>query len=206
MSIAYRGPKRQDMQMALPGASKAVTDRPPFRDPCTGEHVLGLPLGTVRLREYTPLWVELYRIEEAELRDALGVLALDVQHVGSTAIPGLVAKPILDIAVAIPSGGLVPRCATSLARLGYQYAYWADLENDYTFEKGVDHTHHVHLVELHSRQWVEYLRFRDTLRTNLQLAREYERIKMALGARYCSDRAAYTRAKADFIRHVLSLT
>jgi len=160
----------------------------------------------VRLREYTPLWPELYRIEAGQLRDALGELALDVQHVGSTAVPGMMAKPILDIAVAIPEHATVPKCATPLARLGYQYAYWADLENDYTFEKGVDRTHHVHLVQRESRQWSEYLRFRDALRTNGQLAREYERTKMELGAKFCRDRAAYTRAKAEFIRYVLSIT
>ena len=194
------------MQMAFPGTFKAGTDRPPFLDPCTGEHVLGLPLGTVRLREYTPLWAELFSLEAAELRATLGALALDVQHVGSTAVPGLVAKPILDIAVAIPAHAVVPRCATLLAGLGYQYAYWADLENDYTFEKGAERTHHVHLVEPQSRQWADYLRFRDALRANSRLAREYERTKLRLGATFCADRAAYTRAKADFIRHVLSFT
>ena len=64
----------------------------------------------------------------------------------------------------------------------------------------------MHLVELDSRQWSDYLRFRDALRANAQLARDYERIKIELGARFCSDRAAYTRAKAEFIRHVLSVT
>jgi GrpB-like predicted nucleotidyltransferase (UPF0157 family) len=192
--------------MASPGAHKAGRDRPPFLDPCTGEHVLGLPLGTVRLREYTPRWAELYRIEAADLRDALGVLALSVEHVGSTAVPGLIAKPILDIAVAIRAHAVVPKCATLLAHLGYQFAYWADLKNDYTFEKGVERTHHVHLVELESRQWGDYLRFRDALRSNDQLAREYESTKMVLGAKFCNDRAAYTSAKAEFIRHVLSIT
>ena len=192
--------------MAFPGATRAGVDRPPFLDPRTGENVLGLPPGTVRLREYTPLWAELFRIEAAELRGALGALALDVQHVGSTAVPGLSAKPILDIAVAIAKHAVVPKCATMLASIGYQYAYWVDLENDHTFEKGVARTHHVHLVELESRQWSDYLRFRDALRTNARLAREYERTKMKLGAKFCSDRASYTRAKADFIRRVLSLT
>jgi GrpB-like predicted nucleotidyltransferase (UPF0157 family) len=194
------------MQMALPGAFGRDKNTPSIPDPGTGEHVLGVPPGTVRLHEYTPLWAELFRIEAAELRDALGALALDVEHVGSTAVPGLVAKPILDIAVAIRSYDMVPLCATALARLGYQYAHWVELENDYTFEKGVERTHHVHLVEHGSRQWTDYLRFRDALRANLQLARDYERTKMELGARFCSDRAAYTRAKADFIRHVLSDT
>jgi GrpB-like predicted nucleotidyltransferase (UPF0157 family) len=192
--------------MAFPGASKAGTDLRPFIEPGTGEQVLGLERGTVRLREYTPLWPELFRIEAEQLREALGALAVAVEHVGSTAVPGLIAKPILDIAVAIPEHAVVPRCATPLARLGYQYAYWADLENDYTFEKGAERTHHVHLVLHEGRQWLDYLRFRDALRTNAPLASEYERTKRALGARYCRDRAAYTRAKAEFIRHVLSLT
>lgn len=192
--------------MAFPGASRARRERPPLLDPLSGEHVLGVPPGTVRLREYTPLWAELYRIEAAELRETLGTLALDIEHVGSTAVPGLIAKPILDIAIAIPKHALVPKCATLLAHLGYQYAYWADLDNDYTFEKGVQRTHHVHLVEFDSRQWGDYLRFRNALRTNEKLARDYERTKMALGQKFCRDRAAYTRAKADFIRHVLSIT
>jgi GrpB-like predicted nucleotidyltransferase (UPF0157 family) len=160
----------------------------------------------VRLREYTPLWAELFEIEATELRATLGALALDVQHVGSTAVPGLVAKPVLDIAVAISAYAQVPRCATLLARLGYQYAYWADLDNDYTFEKGAERTHHVHLVEFESRQWGDYLRFRDALRADPRLAREYERTKLALSARFCGNRAAYTRAKGEFIRHVLSPT
>ena len=205
-SIAYRVPKRQDMQMALPGAFGKSRDHPSILDTRTGEHVLGVPPGTVRLHAYTPLWAELFRMEAAELRAALGELAQDVEHVGSTAVPGLMAKPILDIAVAIRAYAIVPSCATALARLGYRYAHWVDLENDYTFEKGAERTHHVHLVEHGSRQWSDYLRFRDALRGNVELSREYERTKIELGARFCGDRAAYTRAKADFIRHVLSIT
>jgi len=194
------------MQMALAGASSAAPDRLPSLDPCTGENVLGLPHGTVRLREYTPLWAELFRLEAMQLRDALRDLALDVQHVGSTAVPGMTAKPILDIAVAIPAHAIVAKCATSLSRLGYRYAYWADLPDDFTFEKGIERTHHVHLVEIEGRQWNDYLRFRDTLRTNARLACEYELVKIELGKRYCCDRASYTREKAEFIRRVLAMT
>ncbi|MET0918376.1 MAG: GrpB family protein [Burkholderiales bacterium] len=192
--------------MALPAASPGSMDQPPYMDPRTGENVLGLLPGTVRLREYTPLWAQLYRVEAARIRSALRELALDVQHVGSTAVPGLKAKPILDIAVAIPAHAIVPKCATSLAALGYEYAYWVELENDFTFEKGVARTHHVHLVELDSRQWSDYLRFRDALRQNAQLLGEYERVKLELGARFCRDRVSYTREKAEFICRVLSMT
>ena len=194
------------MQMALSEASSASMDQPPFLDPRTGENVLGLLPGTVRLCEYTPLWAELYRVEADRIRSALREFALDVQHVGSTAVQGLKAKPILDIAVAIPAHAVVPKCTASLAALGYEYAYWVDLQNDFTFEKGIERTHHVHLVELGSRPWSDYLRFRDVLRQNLQLLREYERVKIELGARFCDDRASYTREKAEFICRVLSMT
>ena len=194
------------MQMAFPGTSPGSIDQFPFLDPRTGENILGLLPGTVRLCEYTPLWAELYQAEAQRIRNALREFALDVQHVGSTAVPGLKAKPILDIAVAVPAHAVVPKCAVWLSGLGYEYAYWVDLPNDFTFEKGIERTHHVHLVELDSRQWSDYLRFRDALRRNAQLLCEYERVKVELGARFCRDRASYTKEKAQFICRVLSMT
>jgi len=191
--------------MAFSGASPGRIDQPPFLDPRTGESVLGLVPGTVRLCDYTPLWAELYRLEAERIRSVLHEFALDVQHVGSTAVPGLKAKPILDIAVAIPAHAVVPECTVSLEGLGYEYAHWVNLENDFTFEKGIERTHHVHLVALDSRQWSDYLRFRDVLRQNVQLLREYERVKIELGTRFCRDRASYTREKAEFICRVLSM-
>ena len=155
---------------------------------------------------YDTDWPSRFEHERAVLGAVFAGSEAVIEHVGSTAVPGLKAKPILDIAVAIPAHAVVPRCAASLASLGYEYAYWVDLENDFTFEKGIERTHHVHLVELDSRQWADYLRFRDALRRNAQLLCEYERVKIELGARFCSDRASYTRAKAEFIRRVLSMT
>ena len=148
---------------------RAGTDQPPFLDPRTGEHVLGLVAGhrsAVRIHAAVGGALSSRGVPHSQCPREF---ALDVQHVGSTAVPGLKAKPILDIAVAIPAHAVVPRCATSLAGLGYEYAYWVDLENDFTFEKGIERTHHVHLVELDSRQWSDYLRFRDALRQNAQL-------------------------------------
>jgi len=173
-------------------------------DPGTGVRVLGLPPGMVRLREYTPLWAELFEIEAAQIRAVLGDLALGVEHVGSTAVPGLRAKPILDIAVAVRTRDLLSLYAAHLAELGYEHASHIELENDFVFEKGIDRTHHLHLVELESREWRDYLRFRNTLRANEPLAREYERIKIELGVRFHGNRRCYTSAKTLFIRHVLS--
>jgi len=180
------------------------SDSSPFLDPGTGVRVLGLPPGTVRLHDYTPLWAELFMIEAARIRAALGELALDVQHVGSTAVPGLKAKPILDIAVAVRTRDLFSLYATHLAKLDYEHAAHIEIENDFVFEKGIERTHHLHLVELESREWSDYLRFRNALRENEQLAREYERIKIELGYRFHGNRRCYTSAKTLFIRHVLS--
>jgi len=107
--------------MALPGAFGTGRNPPPTLDPVTGEHVLGVPPGTVRLHEYTPLWAELFRVEAAELRDALGALALDIEHVGSTAVPGLVAKPAelsFVQASTIPQAGAIAVKGTARAAGG----------------------------------------------------------------------------------------
>src|ERR1700751_2629201 len=102
------------MSMAFSAPCMRSADRSKLLDPRTGEPVLGLEAGAVRLRDYTPLWAELYLLESTALRRVLGCLALDVQHVGSTAVPGLKAKPILDIAIAIPACTLFSECARPL--------------------------------------------------------------------------------------------
>lgn len=203
--IACRVAKRQDSWMGVPGASSDRMDRPSFPDRGAGEPVLGLQLGVVRLREYTPLWAELFLTEAGHIRAALRELALDVQHVGSTAVPGMRAKPILDIAVAVPAIADAAKCTPPLADLGYQHARWVDLEDDVVFEKGIERTHHLHIVERKGRQWSDYIRFRDALRNDARLAAEYECIKRELGGRFRDNRAAYTCAKGEFIRRVLSV-
>ncbi len=166
--------------------------------------VLGLEHQAVRFHDPTPVWAELYRQEEGRIRAALGVLLVDIQHYGSTAVPGIKAKPILDIMVGIGRFEDGPQCIAPLEALGYEYAPQAGIPGDYTFGKGECRTHLVHVVEYGGTNWRECLHFRDALRRDPALAREYEELKVALGQQYGHSRAEYTEGKTAFIQRVKS--
>lgn len=166
--------------------------------------MLGLKEGTVRLDDYSASWDDLYQQEAERIRTALGDLAIGVEHVGSTAIPGIKAKPILDIAVGVRRLEDSARCKEPLEGLGYQWVHWIVLEDDHIFGKGGEtQTHLVHIVEYESDKWREYLKFRDTLRADPAMARAYEELKRELSEKFSDKRSGYTAAKAAFIRQVL---
>lgn len=165
---------------------------------------LGLEPNANRLRPYTVRWAELFVIEATAIRGALGALALDVQHVGSTAVPGLAAKPILDIAVAVAELEQFRQCIAPLVALGYEHAPWAGIPNDEVFGKGASRTHLLHVVRFDSDEWRNYLHFRDRLRRDSALARQYEALKVTLTKTHSTDRVAYTAGKQAFIDRVLA--
>lgn len=175
-----------------------------MREDDTEDRILGLARDSNRLRPYTHRWPELFEAEARAIRAALGALALDVQHVGSTSVPGLAAKPILDIAVAVARLDQYRECIGPLASLGYEHAYWAGIERNEVFGKGIDRTHLAHVVEFRSQEWNNYLKFRDRLRQSPELARTYEQLKRELSATHATSRADYTAAKQHFIRQVLN--
>jgi GrpB-like predicted nucleotidyltransferase (UPF0157 family) len=167
------------------------------------EEVLGLPRGEVRLAEPTPRWAELYAEEERRLRATLERFAPAVEHCGSTSVPGLPAKPILDILVGVPEPIDLPGLVQALAPVGYAHAPHAGVPGHEVFGRGDPRTHLLHLVSLRGPAWRRMLRFRDALRAAPALAAEYAVLKRALARRYPLDRPAYTAAKADFIVRVL---
>jgi GrpB-like predicted nucleotidyltransferase (UPF0157 family) len=162
----------------------------------------------VALVPYDPKWPRLFQ-EEKELllaclpREIIG----QIEHFGSTAVPGLAAKPIIDILVEVASLEetrlwIVP----ILEAQGYDY-FWRPTWDDGTppfyawFIKRDSEgrrTHHLHMVERHFEHW-DRLLFRDYLRVHPEAAGEYQRLKMRLATRYPHDRVAYTRGKTDFI-------
>ena len=167
--------------------------------------VLGLEQGLVRLHAPTPAWVELYIKESALVRTALAKWLVGLEHIGSTSIPNIKAKPILDMMVGINrlADGLA--CKEALEALGYSHASQIDIENDIVYTKGgAAWTHLLHVVEFGSRQWLCNLRFRDRLRNEPELAQEYEHLKEHLSQQFSNNRSAYTKAKADFIQSVVS--
>jgi GrpB-like predicted nucleotidyltransferase (UPF0157 family) len=164
---------------------------------------LGLAQGIVALADPDPDWPKAYQREAAAIRAALGELALDIQHFGSTAIPGIKAKPIIDILVGVPRFEDGLRCIGPMAGIGYEYAGADIVANDHLFGKGVVRTHLAHVVEHGGANWRRNLLFRDRLRADPSLVRAYEALKMRLALRHANSRAAYTAAKQDFITEAI---
>lgn len=171
-------------------------------NPMDEEPVLGLEARAVRLAPHTARWAELYREEEARLREALDGVLVDVQHYGSTSIPGIRAKPILDILAGVRRLDDVLERRARLEALGYEHAPWAGVPGHHVFGKGKARTHLLHVVEHGSRHWSENLWFRDRLRADPALAAEYDALKARLAEAHPGDRARYTEEKSAFIQRI----
>lgn len=166
--------------------------------------VLGLEQGQVRLHPPTPLWAELFQHEAVRIRSALGPHLLGLEHIGSTAIAGIKAKPILDMMAGILRLEDALSHKEALEALGYVHASQIAIERDVVFTcGGAAWTHILHMVEYGSKQWFCNLRFRDRLRSEPNLATEYEQLKIHLSQEFSNNRAEYTKAKAAFIQGVV---
>ena len=166
--------------------------------------MLGLVEGMVVLVEHDSDWARIYCEEELRIRDVLCGLALDVQHCGSTAVPGIRAKPILDVVVGVERLALGLECIRPLQALGYEYLGEGVVPDVHFFGKGAPRTHHLHLVERRGSRWHHKVLFRDRLLVDRDTARRYEAVKVALAHRFPHDRASYTKAKAMFIADVVA--
>jgi GrpB-like predicted nucleotidyltransferase (UPF0157 family) len=153
---------------------------------------------------YDEEWPRLFEQLAQPVSDALADLGAEVEHVGSTAVPGLAAKPIIDIEVVVPSAAEVSTAIERLRSLGYVYQGDKGIRGREAFmwPPGA-RRHHLYVVVRGSRPSVEHLRFRDYLRDHPDVARDYAALKTALADRYGHDRLGYTDAKADFIAGVL---
>jgi len=158
-----------------------------------------------------PEWMALAKTEIEHIKSLFpNGLILDTQHVGSTAIPNISAKPIIDIQIAVNSLDVMKIVAVPLLqKLGYEY--WAE-NPDQTrmfFAKGMPpygekRTHHVHIVEPSSHHWLDKIAFRDYLIKHPEAAKEYEALKNKLAAEYKFDREKYTDEKAEFVKNILA--
>jgi GrpB-like predicted nucleotidyltransferase (UPF0157 family) len=162
----------------------------------------------VTIADYSPQWPAQFDAEARVLRSAFGADRIDIEHVGSTAVPGLGAKPIIDILVGASSLDEIERHIPDLEAVGYGYVpeFEKQLPRRRYFvkPKGGDGDFHVHAVERDSAFWRDQLRFRDALRDQPALREEYLRLKRQLALSFHLDRAGYTDAKAPFIEGVLN--
>ena len=159
----------------------------------------------IRLVPFDRSWPENFERERAVLDTAIGRWVTGgIHHVGSTAVPGLAAKPIIDILVGVDSLDVSRGCFEPLAGLDYLYApYLADEMHWFCKPDPSRRTHHLHLVPTGSARFRDELSFRDRLRDSPAIADEYTELKRELAQRFADDREAYTDSKTDFIREAL---
>ncbi len=165
--------------------------------------MLGLEKGVVRLVPYTAEWVRYFELEKAALRLVLGGYILDIQHIGSTSIPGMLAKPIVDIAIAVADFEQAKTCIPLVEGLGYEYKGEFGIPRRHYFVKGDPRLFHLHMSESESIEWQNTLLFRDYLRDHPEAAQEYAQLKQQLAAKFPHDRDAYLDGKSEFVEGVL---
>ena len=173
-------------------------------------------VSVVEIVDYNPRWPSLFEEEKARILDAIGNWLADSQHVGSTAVPGLAAKPIIDIALGLRNLSDGERCIAPLQALGYEYLGEAGIPGRLFFRKltdrpdagqtydGVSRTHHIHMYETKHQEWAWHLVFRDYLREHEDVARQYADLKKRLAAEFGRDLEVYAEAKSEFVRSVLA--
>jgi GrpB-like predicted nucleotidyltransferase (UPF0157 family) len=164
----------------------------------------------IEIVAYDPEWPAAFEAEATRLRAALKTLVLRIDHHGSTAIPGLGAKPIIDIQISVATLRPLSAYSAKLEAVGYVHVPHPDDSFCPFFHRPLTwpHTHHVHLVEGGGQEERRTLAFRDYLRDHRDLAVEYERLKRTVAARIAADdpeaQERYTMAKTDFVEQVVS--
>ncbi len=151
------------------------------------------------IEDYDPAWPALFEILRGMLAEALGETAVAIEHIGSTAVPGLAAKPIIDIDVGIRSLDL-PLAIDKLAAFGYVHAGDQGIPGREAFKQnGAWPAHHLYVCPEAGAELRRHLAFRDLLRSSHEVRQAYEELKKRLAHTYRNDRLAYTEAKSAFI-------
>ena len=160
----------------------------------------------IEMVEYRPEWAQLFRKEKAVLYTALRPAKVIIEHIGSTSVPGLAAKPIIDIMIGLADFAIADSLVPAIITLGYDYIaeYEAVMPERRYFQKNINkkRTHHIHMVEVGSEFWHRLLLFRDYLRTHDEVVAEYAALKKSLADREWRDMNEYADAKTDFIKHM----
>lgn len=168
------------------------------------KNTIGLKTGTVKLSHYTTLWRNRYRAEDRRLKRYITRPKYVLEHIGSTAIQGLDAKPIIDMAMMIPSLSRLSLWIKKLESAGYIYKGEYGLPGRHFFTRGNPVTHHLHLVDKESEHWSRWIIFRDYLRAHPAEAEKYNKLKNVLARKYSRNRDAYTLAKAPLVAKILA--
>jgi GrpB-like predicted nucleotidyltransferase (UPF0157 family) len=160
--------------------------------------------GPIALREYDPAWPDLFAREARRIRAALGSQVLQLEHVGSTAVPGLVAKPIIDILLVVADSADEPSYAPALEAAGYVLRIREPRWHQHRLFKGPDTSVNVHVFSAGSMEIGRMLRFRDRLRSDPQTRESYARTKRDLARRRWKYVQDYADAKSEAVEGILA--
>ncbi|MFA7243934.1 MAG: GrpB family protein [Patescibacteria group bacterium] len=174
---------------------------------------IGLKKGFVKVEKYNPQWRDEFNKEKTILEKIFGDVAKSIEHVGSTSIVGLSAKPIIDIAVGVDSLEDINKIKEKILKFPSYTIKEDNADGEILMRKGVpvkpgqikpDYiTHFIHIMEIEGTKYRETIVFRDYLRADRDVLKEYENLKQKLAIKYENDRKAYSKAKDEFIKSVL---
>ncbi|MDI1271925.1 GrpB family protein [Polaromonas sp.] len=157
----------------------------------------------VSLQAYDSRWPDRFVAEQDRLLALFPLVFVDIEHIGSTAVPGMVAKPIVDLLAGVETMAMARSLAEPLCEAGYTTSaeFNATLTDRQWFMRWADgrRTHHLHIVVHGGPVWTRHLQFRDALRASPVLAARYAALKAELAVRHPTDREAYTSAKTAFV-------
>ena len=165
-------------------------------------------MASVVVSPYSSEWPNLFRILQEELIRIFAPTSIRVEHIGSTSVPGLAAKPVIDVVLGAASLADIESKINLLAEFGYEYVskYEKEIPERRYFVKSSIHSlrAHIHAVELDSRIWREHLAFRDALRTDSNLRSQYQALKLQLAEEFADNKSAYSTAKNPFVESLIA--
>ncbi|WP_242272649.1 GrpB family protein [Bacillus cereus group sp. BfR-BA-01310] len=165
--------------------------------------MLGLPLGKVFLVPWTGEWEFEFLKEKQLIEEQIGEYIMVIHHIGSTSIPHLSAKPIIDIAIELNDFANGIECIEKLEQLNYKYRKDV-LPERYYFNKGEPRTHQIHMYEQWNPYLIEQLSFRDYLKDNKTARMQYEQLKIQLSQANPNDKHKYAEDKTSFVKSILA--
>lgn len=159
----------------------------------------------VTIEDYNSNWSKEFDEENIKLQEILKDKVKSIEHIGSTSVEGLGAKPTLDIAIGVSDLEVVNDFIEPLKKLGDEFVYHKEFPERRFFRKGKWRagTHHLHFYKYGGEYWNNQILFRDYLRNNPDVLKEYHQLKVNLAEKYRFDRVSYTEAKAPFIKNIL---
>ncbi|WP_050614430.1 GrpB family protein [Bacillus testis] len=157
------------------------------------------------IETYKIEWANEFEQEKEKLVNLLPGKLISVEHIGSTAVPGLASKPIIDMAAGVEDLEKANEFIEPLKQIGYEFVHHEAFPERRFFRKGKWRagTHHLHIYEFEGEAWEKQLMFRDYLRNHQVALKEYSLLKKELAELYRSDRGSYTQAKTAFIQSII---